>query len=67
MASLAGREVKKLPRAARAHRGQPVLRGLDPHADLVRGGREAALGRRHQLLRQGLQRLARVKVSRTPR
>ena len=44
-------------RAARPHRRQPLLRGLHPHPDLVRGGRQAAVGRRHQLLRQGLQRL----------
>ena len=43
--------------AARAHRGQPVLRGLHPHPDLVRGGRQAAVRRRHQLLGQGLERL----------
>ena len=43
--------------AARPHRGQPLLRGLHPHPDLVRGRRQAALRRRHQLLRQGLQRL----------
>ena len=43
--------------AARAHRGQPVLRGLHPDPDLVRGGGQAAVRRRDQLLRQGLQRL----------
>ena len=43
--------------AARPHRGQPLLRGLHPHPHLVRGRRQAALGRRHQLLRQGLERL----------
>ena len=56
-AGLAGREVKKLPDAARPHRRQPVLRGLDPHPDLLRAGRQAAVGRRHQLLRQGLERV----------
>src|SRR5215472_16934813 len=42
--------------AARAHRGEPVLRGLhqDPH--LVRGGGQAAVRRRDQLRRQGLER-----------
>ena len=39
---------------ARAHRGQPLLRGLDPHAQLVRDRRQVALGRRHQHLRQGV-------------
>ena len=43
--------------AARADRGEPLLRGLHPDPDLVRGGRQAAERRRHQLLRQGLQRL----------
>ncbi len=42
---------------ARPHRRQPVLRGLDADPDLVRGRGEAALRRRHQLLRQGLQRV----------
>ena len=56
-APLADRPIKKLPDAARPHRGQPVLRGLHPHPHLVRGRRQAALGRRHQLLRQGLERL----------
>ena len=42
--------------AARAHRGQPVLRGLHPDQDLVRGRGQAAVRRRDQLLRQGLQR-----------
>ena len=42
---------------ARPHRGQPLLRGLHPHPDLVRGGGQAAVRRRHQLLRQGVERL----------
>ena len=42
---------------ARPHRRQPLLRGLHPHPHLLRGRREAAVGRRHQLLRQGLERL----------
>ncbi len=53
--ALAGRPAdQEAARAARPHHRQPVLRGLHPHPDLVRGGRQAALGRRHQLLRQGL-------------
>ena len=43
--------------AARPHRGEPVLRGLHPDPDLVRGGGQAAVRRRDQLLRQGLQRV----------
>ena len=42
-------------RPARPHRGQPLLRGLHPHPDLLRGRGQAAQRRRHQLLRQGLQ------------
>ena len=54
-AAVAGRPAdQEAAGAARPHRGQPVLRGLHPHPDLVRGRRQAALGRRHQLLRQGL-------------
>ena len=34
---------QEAPHPARPHRGQPLLRGLDPHPDLVRGGRQAAL------------------------
>ena len=34
--------------AARPHADQPVLRGLDPHAVLVRAGRQAARRRRHE-------------------
>src|SRR3954447_2980685 len=36
------------------HGREPVLRGQHPHADLVRGGRQTLVGRRHQLLREGL-------------
>ena len=54
MARVADRPIKKLPDPARPHRRQPLLRGLDPHPDLLRGRRQAALRRRHQLLRQGL-------------
>ena len=43
--------------AARQDRRQPLLRGLDPHAHLVRGRREAPERRRHQLLGEGLERL----------
>ena len=59
--ALAGRPAdQEAARAARPHRGQPVLRGLHPHPDLLRGRRQAALGRRHQLLRQGLLAVARA-------
>ena len=42
---------------ARPYGRQPVLRGLHADADLVRGGRQAPVRRRDQLLRQGLQRV----------
>jgi hypothetical protein len=55
--SVASRPIKKLPTL----RGRTVVnlffRGLDPYPDLLRGGGQAALGRRHQLLGQGLERL----------
>ena len=35
-------------RPARAHADQPVLRGLDPHAKLLRAGRQAPRRRRHE-------------------
>ena len=38
---------------ARQDRREPVLRGLDPHAHLVRGRGEAAERRRHQLRAKG--------------
>ena len=43
-------------RPARPHRGQPVLRGLHPHPVVLRDRRQVALRRRHQRLRQGIQR-----------
>ena len=43
--------------AARPDGRQPVLRGLHPHPHLLRGGRQAAQRRRHQLLGQGLERV----------
>ena len=43
--------------AAWQDRRQPLLRGLDPHAHLVRGRGEAPERRRHQLLGEGLERL----------
>ena len=43
--------------AARPHRREPLLRGLHPHPHLVRGRGQTPVRRRHQLLRQGLQRL----------
>ena len=61
------RPIKKLPDPARPHRRQPVLRGLHPHPDLVRGRGQAAVGRRHQLLGQGLAACPRARASRTPR
>ena len=57
MAALGRRRDQEAAHAARPHGGQPVLRGLHPHPDLVRGGGQAAVGGRHQLLGQGLQRL----------
>jgi len=54
MAEVARRPVKKLPRSARPHGRQSVLRGLDPHPVLVRDRRQVALRRRHHHLRQGL-------------
>ena len=53
--AVAGRPAdQEAARAARPHGGQPLLRGLHPDPDLLRGRGQAALGRRHQLLRQGL-------------
>ena len=52
---------------ARPHRRQPLLRGLHPDPDLLRGRRQAAVRRRHQLLRQGLVASPRASRSRTPR
>ena len=42
---------------ARPDGREPVLRGLDPHPDQLRGGRQAPLGRRHHLQREGLERV----------
>ena len=65
--ALAGRPAdQEAARPARADRGQPLLRGLHPHPHLLRGRRQAALGRRHQLLGQGLLAVARASRSRTP-
>ena len=62
-AALAGRPAdQEAARAARPHRGQPVLRGLHPHPDLLRGRGQAALRRRDQLLGQGLLRSARARA-----
>ena len=42
--ALAGRPAdQEAARAARPHRGQPVLRGLHPHPDLLRGRGQAAV------------------------
>ena len=55
-AALPGRPAdQEAARAARPHGRQPLLRGLHPHPHLVRGGGQAAVRRRHQLRRQGLQ------------
>ena len=53
MADVQPRQVQEAPDAARQDRGEPVLRGLHPHPHLVRGGRQAALGRRDQLRAKG--------------
>ena len=53
--ALAGRPAdQEAAGPARPDGGQPLLRGLHPHPHLLRGGGQAALGRRHQLLGQGL-------------
>ena len=55
-----GRRHPRGPEAAdpaRAHRREPVLRGLDPHAAELRGRGEAPRRRRHHLQREGLERL----------
>ncbi len=59
MAAVGGARGQEAPGSARPHRGQPVLRGLHPHPHLLRGGRQAALGGRHQLRREGFLRLQR--------
>ena len=46
--ALLGREVKKLPDAARAHHHHDVLRELHPHPGVVRGGGQVDERRRHQ-------------------
>ncbi len=48
---------QEAPDSSRAHGRQPLLRGLHAHAYLVRGGRQATVGGRHQLLREGVERL----------
>ena len=53
----AGPRDQEAAHAARPHRRQPLLRGLHPHAHLVRDGRQAAVGGRHQLLGQGVERV----------
>ncbi len=58
---------QEAPGAARQDRGQPLLRGLHAHPHLVRGRRQAPLGRRRQLLGQGLERLQGRVACRTPR
>ena len=44
------------PGAARADGAEPLLRGLDAHAQLLRAGRQAAVRRRRELRRQRLER-----------
>ena len=53
----AGARDQEAAHAARPHRGQPLLRGLHAHPDLVRDRRQAPVRGRHQLLRQGLERV----------
>ena len=53
--------------AARQDRRQPLLRGLDAHPHLVRSRGQAPERRRHQLLREGLERLEGREPARTPR
>ena len=54
-------------RAARPDRGQPLLRGLHPHPDLVRGGRQAALAPTSSTSPPRARRCPRARASRTPR
>ena len=56
LASVGGAGDQEAAHAARPDRGQPLLRGLHADADLLRGGRQAAVRRRDQLLRQGVER-----------
>ena len=58
---------QEAPDPARQDGRQPLLRGLHPHAHLVRGRREAPERRRHQLLGEGLERLEGRVACRTPR
>ena len=48
-AEVSGREVKKVPALRGPARAQPLLRGLDAHALVLRAGRQDAVGRGHQL------------------
>ena len=57
MADVRDREVQEAADPARQDRREPLLRGLHPHPHLLRGRGEAALRRRHQLQREGLERL----------
>ena len=52
--------------AARAHRDQPLLRGLHAHQLLVRAGRQAAVGRPRDASRRRAPRWTRASRSRTP-
>ena len=47
-AEVSGREIKKVPDAARAHGDQPLLRGLDAHELHLRARRQAAVRRPRQ-------------------
>ena len=53
LAKVTDRAIKKVP-TLRGRPSQPVLRGLDPDPDLLQL-RQAPLGRRDQLLGQGLE------------
>ena len=66
-AEVSGREIKKVPDAARAHGHQPLLRGLHAHQLELRAGREAALSADLVNVKSiGLERWTRASRSRTP-
>ena len=56
LASVAGRPIRKLPTLRGLTVVNLLLRGLHQDKDLVRGGRQAAVRGRDQLLRQGVER-----------
>ena len=66
--ALAGRPAdQEAARPARPHRGQPLLRGLHPHPDLLRGRRQAALAPTSSTSPPRAPRSPRASRSRTPR